>query len=165
MIIFDFDQTLVDTSSVEHLRAVRNWKGVMAKAATLPIYPGIHDLLKALHASGKTLAIVTKSPDMVPKYFIRQHHWPIDIVVGYHDVKRRKPDPEGLLLAMTRAGTTPDQTLHVGDQAQDTEAARAAGVMAIGVTWGSADQGELIASAPDHLFHTIAELTEFLQAN
>ena len=31
MIIFDFDQTLVDTSPVEALRAARRWKDVMAQ--------------------------------------------------------------------------------------------------------------------------------------
>ncbi len=93
MIIFDFDQTLVDTQPVEALRAARNWRAVMARAAELEVYAGINDLLRELHARDQALAIVTKSPDMVPRAFIKQHKWPIDIVVGYHHVKRRKPDP------------------------------------------------------------------------
>ncbi|MDW9533621.1 HAD family hydrolase (plasmid) [Sinorhizobium meliloti] len=161
MIIFDFDQTLVDTSSVEPLRASRNWKGVMAKASTLPVYPGINALLAELHKRGHVLAIVTKSPDMVPKWFIKNYGWPIDIVIGYHDVRRRKPDPEGLLLAMQKSGSKPEDTFHVGDQAQDTEAARAAEVTAIGVSWGLGDHGELIASKPDHLFHAVEQLDNF----
>ena len=39
--------------------------------------------------------------------------WPIDIVVGYHHVKKRKPDSEGLLLAMSQAGADPGTTFHV----------------------------------------------------
>ncbi|WP_322418085.1 HAD hydrolase-like protein [Mesorhizobium huakuii] len=108
MIIFDFDQTLVDTSPVEHLRAARNWKAVMAQAPKLPVYGGITELLKELHAAGQTIAIVTKSPDMVPRAFIKEHAWPIEIVVGYHDVKNRKPHPEGLLLAMSKVGAKPE---------------------------------------------------------
>src|SRR4051812_47020651 len=103
MIIFDFDQTLVDTSSVEHLRAARNWRAVMATASKLPVYEGVHELLKELHEAGETTAIVTKSPDMIARAFIREHKWPIEIVIGYHDVRARKPDPEGLLLAMKKA--------------------------------------------------------------
>jgi len=122
MIIFDFDQTLVDTSSVEPLRAARRWKDLMAQAPKLRVYDGVAELLTALHGKGQRLAIVTKSPDMVPKAFIRQHKWPIDIVVGYHQVKKRKPDPEGLLCAMQQAGESPEDTLHVGDQPEDTEA-------------------------------------------
>lgn len=162
MIIFDFDQTLVDTSPVEALRARRDWKGVMSRAGQLEVYPGINELLSELHARGHSLAIVTKSPDMVPKAFIRQHQWPIDVVVGYHDVKRRKPDPEGLLLAMSKVGATPASTYHVGDQVQDTDAARGAGVVAVGVTWGLADGADLIASGPDEVFNTVEKLAAYL---
>jgi HAD superfamily hydrolase (TIGR01509 family) len=163
MIIFDFDQTLVDTSSVEQLRAARNWKAVMAQAPQLPVYEGMTALLNELHASGHTLAIVTKSPDMVPKAFIKAHNWPIDIVVGYHQVKNKKPDPEGLLLAMSKAGATPENTYHVGDQPQDTEASRGAGVMALGSAWGCSDTQDLEASNPDEMFANVADLAAFLK--
>ncbi|MCR8493915.1 HAD family hydrolase [Brucella anthropi] len=164
MIIFDFDQTLVDTSSVEHLRAARNWKAVMAQASKLPVYEGINELIQELHESGQTIAIVTKSPDMVPKAFIKAHSWPIDIVVGYHHVKNRKPHPEGLLLAMSKAGAAPDDTYHVGDQPQDTEASRGASVIAVGSAWGCADTSELEASKPDVMFASVAELREYFRA-
>ena len=104
VVIFDFDLTLVDTKPVETLRAARNWNAVMARASGLQVYNGIHELLADLDAKQQTLAIVTKSPDMVPRHFVERHRWPIHIVLGYHQVRRRKPDPEGLLLAMQRAG-------------------------------------------------------------
>ena len=162
LIIFDFDQTLVDTSPVEALRSVRNWKAVMAEVSRLKVYDGINALLAELHAAGKRLAIVTKSPDMVPKAFIKQHDWPIDIVVGYHHVKRRKPDPEGLLLAMSQADAAPNSTFHIGDQPEDTLAAQAAGVTAIGSAWGLTEVTALEASQPDQLFATVLELRRFL---
>ena len=162
MIIFDFDLTLVDTSPVEALRAARRWRDVMAQAPRLKVYDGINGLLKRMHERGQTLAIVTKSPDMVPKTFIRQHKWPIDIVVGYHQVRNRKPHPEGLLLAMSQAGASPDGTVHVGDQPEDTEASRAAGVAAIGSAWGIDDTAALEASKPDRIFKTVGDLETFL---
>ena len=162
MLIFDFDQTLVDTSPVEALRAARRWKDVMARAPDLKIYDGVHQLLGELHGRGQKLAIVTKSPDMVPRAFIRAHRWPIDIVVGYHQVKQRKPDPEGLLLAMSQAGETPNSSFHIGDQPEDTEASRSAGMMAIGAAWGLDDPASLEASKPDMVFKTVAECRKFL---
>jgi HAD superfamily hydrolase (TIGR01549 family) len=162
MIIFDFDQTLVDTSPVEALRAARRWRDVMAQAPKLRVYDGIGELLAELRANGQKLAIVTKSPDMVPKAFIKRHKWPIEIVVGYHQVRRRKPDPEGLLLAMQQAGASAEGTFHVGDQPEDTEASRAAGVTAIGSAWGIADAAALKASKPDWIFGTVPELKAFL---
>lgn len=162
MIIFDFDLTLVDTRPVEELRAARRWRAVMAQAAKLKVYDGISELLGELHARDQTLAIVTKSPDMVPRDFIKRHEWPIDVVVGYHQARRRKPDPEGLLLAMREAGADAEDTFHVGDQPEDTEASRAADVIAIGAGWGLDDTRLLEASEPDHLFMSVSELREFL---
>jgi HAD superfamily hydrolase (TIGR01549 family) len=162
MLIFDFDQTLVDTSPVEALRAAGRWREVMAQAAKLAVYDGIPELLAALHARGEKLAIVTKSPDMVPRAFIKQHKWPIDIVVGYHQVARRKPDPEGLVLAMKQAGALPEHTLHVGDQPEDTQASRAARVSAIGSAWGIPDKAALEASKPDAIFEKVSDLKGFL---
>lgn len=163
MVIFDFDQTLVNTSSVEHLRAARNWKGVMDQASRLPIYDGVHDMIKELYQAGQPLAILTKSPDMVAKAFIRAHGWPISIVLGYHQVRNRKPHPEGLFLAMERAGASPEDTYHVGDQRQDTEASRAAGVGALGAGWGIENTDELEASNPDKFFDTVGALREYFK--
>lgn len=162
MIIFDFDLTLVDTKPVEALRAAREWKSVMARASELEVYDGVHELLVDLDAGGQTLAIVTKSPDMVPRAFVRRYGWPISIVIGYHQVSRRKPDPEALVLAMRRAGAKTHETFHVGDHPEDTEASRRAGIVAIGAGWGSEDVGLLTASNPDHLFTSVHECREFL---
>ena len=164
MIIFDFDLTLVDTTPVEALRAARNWRAVLAHVPRLEVYAGVHELLRDLHARDHALAIVTKSPDMVPRAFVERHGWPIDIVVGYHQVRRRKPDPEGLLLAMQRAGADPTDTFHVGDQPEDTAAARAANVTAVGAGWGLVDVAPLEASRPDHLFLAVADLRKFFRS-
>jgi HAD superfamily hydrolase (TIGR01549 family) len=162
VIIFDFDQTLVDTQPVEALRTAGKWRAVMAQAPQLKVYGGINELLANLHKRGQKLAIVTTSPDMVPKAFIKQHKWPIDIVVGFHQVRRRKPDPEGLILAMTQAGAKSNETFHVGDQAEDTFASRAANVTAIGSAWGLTDLSALKASEPDYLFTAVDKLQSFL---
>jgi phosphoglycolate phosphatase-like HAD superfamily hydrolase len=162
MVIFDFDLTMVNTQPVEALRANRNWSGVMARVSDLEVYDGINELLSELHARKQVIAIVTKSPDMVPKAFARHHNWPIDIVIGYHQVQRRKPDPEGLLLAMTKGQSDPSSTVHVGDSAEDTAASRAAGVTAIGAGWGLSDTSTLSASKPDYLFTSVSDLRRML---
>ena len=162
MIIFDFDLTLVDTQPVEALRAARNWKAVMSQVAALKVYDGISELLSELHKQNQVLAIVTKSPDMVPHAFIRHYKWPIDIVIGYHQVRKRKPNPEGLLLAMQKAGAMAENSFHVGDHPEDVEASRAANIAAIGVGWGLTDTRQLEASLPDYFFMSVSELREFL---
>lgn len=162
MVIFDLDQTLVDTSPVEHFRAARKWQAVMSEVPRLKVYEGVNEMLGELHARGVKLAIVTKSPDMVAKAFINEHNWPIQIVVGYHQVLRRKPDPEALLLAMKLAAAASAETCHVGDRGEDTAASRAAGVVALGAAWGTLDLQALEASAPDKILRSIAELRAHL---
>ena len=162
MIIFDFDLTLVDTKPVEALRAAGEWKSVMARVPELEVYDGVHELLSELDANDQTLAIVTKSPNMIPWAFVRRYRWPIDIVIGYHQVSRLKPDPEALTQAMDKAGAKRDETFHVGDHPEDTEASQRAGIVAIGAGWGSADVALLRESNPDHLFTSVQECREFL---
>jgi len=99
---------------------------------------------------------------MLPRFFVPKYRWPVDIVLGYHQVNRRKPDPEALLIAMRKAGAEPGDTFHVGDQPEDTEASsRAAGVMAIGAGWGLTDIRDLKESKPDHLSVPVEELRMF----
>ena len=59
-------------------------------------------------------------------------------MVGYHDLKRRKPNPNFLNLVMARAGLTPSGVVHVGDQPHETQASLAAGVIPL------AQAGELM---------------------
>lgn len=162
MIIFDFDQTLIDTSPVEHLRRPGGWTKVTSSMSTLLVYEGVHALLHELHGLGQTLAIVTTSPNMVPDEAIKLYGWPIDFVIGYHQVTRRKPDPEGLMLAMQKGGATSSDTIHVGDKPDDTRASRAAGVIAIGAAWGAADVEALKTSKPDFVANTVADLRSYL---
>lgn len=54
--------------------------------------------------------------------------------IGREDVRRPKPDPEGLLELIRRAGVAPGRTLMVGDSSGDHECARAAGARSLDVT-------------------------------
>ena len=162
MVIFDFDLTLVDTQPVEELRAARRWRAVMSRVGELPVYEGVTELLQALHSRGQKLAIVTKSPNMIPLWFVEQHNWPVKIVLGHHQVAQPKPAPDGLLMAMRLAKATSEGTFHVGDKPEDTEASKAANVTSLGAAWGGVNTDLLAASNPDYLFDTVAQLGEQL---
>ena len=61
-------------------------------------------------------------------------------IVGREDVRRVKPDPEGMLILAERHGVDPDAILFVGDKDGDRECAEQAGtrfvhVEEIGVDW------------------------------
>ena len=73
------------------------------------------------------------------------------VVVGFEDVARHKPDPEGVELALGRLGVLPKEALLVGDSAADIEAARAAGCPSCYATWGIQGDTVPLSTSPDYV--------------
>lgn len=61
-----------------------------------------------------------------------------------------------------RLGATPAETICIGDEIRDIEAARAAGMDSGAVAWGYALPAALQAAGPTHLFNSIQEITQRL---
>jgi phosphoglycolate phosphatase len=61
-------------------------------------------------------------------------------------------------------GPDPARVAMVGDRLHDIEGAREQGCIAIAVSWGFAEPGELDAHAPDHVVTTPAELLALLRS-
>lgn len=64
-------------------------------------------------------------------------------VVTCDDVSKTKPDPEGILKLLDSLGISADEAIVLGDHAVDIEAAKNAGVHAIGVSHGFGTPAEL----------------------
>jgi pyrophosphatase PpaX len=113
-------------------------------------------VLERLHAEGRRLGIVTaKRRETVELAFARL---PLrdyfETIVAADDTPRQKPDPEPILLALERLGVRAGDAAYIGDSPFDVGAARAAGVRAIGVTWGgihTMDDADVVVSTPEEL--------------
>lgn len=162
MVIFDLDQTLVDSRIAESMRQSRKWSKVYELIPQFSVYENISTLLEGLNDNDIATAIVTSSPASYGSRVV--NYWSLGIrnLVAYHDTARRKPYPDPIFLAMERANVEPQQTFHIGDLASDTIAAKNAGVVSIGALWGTADPDKLIDSNPDFCFETVLELHQFL---
>jgi len=57
-------------------------------------------------------------------------------LVGFEDMTRYKPNPEGVNIALERLGTPPQETLLVGDSGAGIAAAQAAGCWSCHAIWG-----------------------------
>jgi phosphoglycolate phosphatase len=82
-------------------------------------------------------------------------------VYGGNSFHTKKPDPLGAATLMKEAGVTPEETVMIGDSANDVLAARAAGMWSIGLTYGLAPH-QLEQAPPDVLADSPEEMAEAL---
>ena len=130
---------------------------------TLECCAGMEDVLTTLKDSGHRLGIVTAKRRLtVDLAFARlpiEHLF--ETVVGGDETAKHKPDPAPLLLALERLGARPEDAAYVGDSPFDMRAAKAAGLYAIGVSWGRIHTAEKLADA-DVVVHSAEELLELV---
>lgn len=125
-------------------------------------YDGIPELLARLHGARVPVAIVTSSPDRYCRKIVDYHGWNIGTIIGFHDVRNRKPHPEPIYLALQRMGVPSADAVCAGDRPDDTAAARAADVFSIGAAWGSLEPEALAELVPDLMCNAVTELTDYL---
>ncbi len=101
-------------------------------------YPGVREALVELEHAGFVLACITNKPEAftVPLLEALGLAGHFKLIVSGDSLPRRKPDPLPLLHTCERLGVAPREAVLVGDSANDAEAARAAGMPVICVTYG-----------------------------
>jgi len=86
------------------------------------------------------------------------------VCVCGEDTLRRKPNPAPLKLALRRLCARPQETIYVGDAAEDMQMARRAGVRAIGVLGPFPTAARLRAEHPEAVLSSICDLPGYLRA-
>ena len=101
-------------------------------------YENSKEVLLELKKAGYQLGIVTNKVHHLAVYALEcvglDHIF--DIVIGYEDVKKPKPDGEGILKAIDMFHSSQESTLYIGDNASDLLSANNAGVDCCLVLWG-----------------------------
>jgi len=110
---------------------------------------GMDEVLVRLKEEGRRLGIVSaKRRRTVELAFAKVDVGHLfDVVIGGDDAERQKPEPDLLLLALERLEALPEDAAYVGDSPFDMRAARAAGMYAVGVTWGRIHERAALAEA------------------
>jgi len=133
---------------------------------TLEAFDELVALLPGLKAEGRKLGIVTAKRHRTVGLALER--FPaladaFDVVVGFEDTERHKPDAEPVLLAVERLAGTRGEAAYVGDSPFDIGAAKAAGTFAVGVGWGGIHPDEvLLAEEPDAFVRRPEELLHVL---
>jgi phosphoglycolate phosphatase len=128
-------------------------------------FPGVVEGLERLKAGGFELACITNKAEAftlpllrdlgLDKYF--------KLVLSGDSLPKQKPDPLPLLHACKHFGITPDHGVLVGDSSNDVQAARAAGMPVICVTYGYNHGHDIRESHPDLVVGSLTEVPTHLK--
>ena len=127
-------------------------------------FQGVDGLLAALAASGRNYGVATskRSESAAVSLECAGLTGRVPLLATEEDTAEHKPSPAPLLHALAQVGVRPADAVYVGDAVVDMQAAHAAGVAPIGVTWGAATAEELRATNPVAIVSTVDELRELL---
>ena len=123
-------------------------------------FPGAVETVASLAARGHPIGVVTAKTEEGALRTLR-HIGVLPFmgaIVGADTCARCKPDPEPVHVALARLERAPEDALLVGDSAHDVAAARAAGVQAIGVSWGVSDRASLERAGAERVVDDLREI-------
>lgn len=162
-IIFDLDQTLIDSSSALNLRRARDWQSVYREIPNFTSYSYINELINELHENNIKLCIVTSSPRSYCKRVLENFGWDFMEMVCYHDTTRKKPHREPMDKALQLLSLKPNEVISVGDDINDMISSNSANIVSIGVTWGINNSN--VDNEADYVFGNTKEFREFILKN
>ncbi len=130
---------LVAGISGEELRRLAARKETLFREqarGNLALLPGVGELLEFLEAQQVPAAVVTSAPRANLEMIVETLGigGRFAALVAEEDAAKGKPDPEGFLVAATRVGVTSADCIVIEDAPAGLQAAKAAGMRAIGVT-------------------------------
>ena len=160
-VIFDLDQTLVDTKKLKIYRDNRQWKTIQNHLDKTHLYPDVDFVLSVLYENDIPMAVVTNSPGMYAKALLKYHKIPIDTLFAYHDTKKHKPDPEPMLKAVQAMGCMLSQVISLDDDPKDIQASRNADIISCAALWDCENAFTLMQAQPVHFFETPREFLQF----
>jgi pyrophosphatase PpaX len=119
-------------------------------------YDGVVAMVGALVKRRAHLAVVTSKLGKTARrgLAVAGIEEAFELVVAADDVRRGKPDPEPVLLALHRLGVSTEETLFVGDSPHDIDAGNRAGVKTAAATWGPFPRTALEAAKPTFFVHS-----------
>ena len=128
-------------------------------------YPDAAESLHAVHRAGLRTAVVTNKQHRFADALLRRlglAAW-VDVLVGGDTCVRRKPDPQPLLFACESLQVPAPESLMVGDSVNDVQAARAAGIPVICVSYGYNEGQDPRTLDCDSLLASLADLPALLE--
>jgi phosphoglycolate phosphatase-like HAD superfamily hydrolase len=161
-IIFDLDQTLVDSNVAKTYRDKGQWGKVYDLIPSFIVYDGIISLIEELLSLNIPVCIVTSSPSSYCSKILNHHSIEIVNRVCFHDAKPKKPHPAPILKGIEHLGVDKNKIISIGDDPNDIIASKAAGVFSVAATWGSLQKDALLLQEPNAICNSVEELRQLI---
>lgn len=159
-IIFDLDQTLVDSSVAQTYRDRRDWKTAVSLIPQFTLYAGMNDVFNFIRQNGIKVAVVSTSVSYYVDKVISYFNIPCDYRIAYHDVTRHKPDSECMNKVLEFLNLSSQDVISIGDRDIDIIASQNIGIFSVGCTWGNTSG--LGSSTPDVVINSPLEIINYL---
>ncbi|MBR5047284.1 MAG: HAD-IA family hydrolase [Eubacterium sp.] len=128
-------------------------------------YEGIDELIESLQEKNIKMAIVSNKADFAVKelseiYFKGK----IPVAIGENESGgiRKKPAPDTVFKAMELLGSSPEESVYVGDSEVDVKTAANSGLDVILCAWGFREEAFLRSLGSYHIIHKPMELTDLI---
>lgn len=130
-------------------------------------YEGIVDMLRQMKKQGMKLGVLSNKPDRQAVHVVSEifGEGMFDVVQGQKEGIPRKPDPAAALAIADTFGTSPAQTLYIGDSEVDGATGKAAGMDTILVSWGFRAREVLKAAKPQWIVDHPEEIMDIIRRN
>ena len=155
-----------DDNDVEQLRA-RYREYQFANHDTMTrAYPGAVESVRALHAAGHPLAVVTSKLEAGARRSLAYVGIEscFSAVVGIDATARHKPQPEPVWHALKMLGGIPaTRALFVGDSTHDMLSGNAAGVATAAALWGPFSRAQLETARPGNWLHSFDDVRTLVE--
>lgn len=130
-------------------------------------YEGIVDMLRQMKKQGMKLGVLSNKPDRQAVHVVSEifGEGMFDVVQGQKEGIPRKPDPAAALAIADTFGTSPAQTLYIGDSEVDGATGKAAGMDTILVSWGFRAREVLKEAKPQWIVDHPEEIMDIIRQN
>ncbi len=130
-------------------------------------YDGVAEMLRILTNAGIPLAVLTNKPQPLAEEGINRYFpdTPFRLVRGVLPGLPIKPHPDSAAAVLAVLGSSPGETALVGDSDIDMRTASAAGLLAVGVSWGFRDRSLLLEHEALFVADHPREICEYVLKN
>lgn len=130
------------------------------------VYDGVHEMLAALKAGGKVLALATSKPEVFAKRILSK----FDLLkyfdyVGAASLDGSRDKKWQVIEHVLACAGSPDRSscILVGDRCFDAEGAEICGIDSVGVLYGMGTKDELMSSGFTYVASTVDDVTKLLK--